>query len=60
LQRDDRADEKGKHADHEQAGVADFKKLVQDLLPLPPREGQGAQGAPEQQDNFTNVLKHNL
>ena len=37
-QRDDAADEKGKDADHQQAGVADFKKLVEHLLALPPEQ----------------------
>ena len=60
CKRNDRADEKRQHANHQQAGVADFKKLVEDLLPLPPRQRQGQQRAPEQQDNFTDVFKHNL
>ena len=55
-----RADEKRQHADHQQAGVADFKKLVEHLLPLPPRQRQRQQRAPEQQNDFTDVLKHNL
>ena len=54
------ADEKRQHANHQQAGVANFKKLLEDLLPLPPRQRQGQQRAPEQQDNFTNIFKHNL
>ena len=37
----------------------DFKKLVENFLPLPPCEGQGAQRAPEEQDDFANILKHN-
>jgi hypothetical protein len=32
LQRDDRADEKGQDADHQQTGVADLKKLVKHLV----------------------------
>ena len=52
------ADEKRQHADHQQAGVADLKELVKDLLPLPPRLRQSQQRAPEQQDDFSDVLKH--
>ena len=60
LQRDDRADEKRKDAHHQQAGVANFKKLLENLLPLPPRERQRQQRAPEQQDDFADVFKHKI
>ena len=58
LQRDDRADEKRQHADHQQTRVANFKKLVEDLLPLPPRQRQGQQRAPKQKDDFADAFKH--
>ena len=43
---------------HEEAGVADFKELLEDLLALTPREREGEERAPEQDDHFSDVLKH--
>src|ERR1039458_9200332 len=58
VQGDDRADEKRQHADHQQAGVADFKELLENFLPLPPRVRQSQQRAPEQQNDFSDIFKH--
>jgi len=40
-----------------QAGVTNLKKLVEHLLPLPPREGQGAERAPEQAGRFRQCFE---
>ncbi len=60
LERDDTADEEREDANHEKAGVADFEELLEDLLTLTPRERERQQRAPEQDDHFSDVLKHGV
>src|ERR1035441_5198907 len=60
LEGNDPADEKGKDAYHQQAGVANLEELVEHLLALAPRQRQSRQRPPEQQDHLSDVLKHKL
>ena len=58
LQRDDAADEKGEDTNHQQARIADLEELVKYLLALAPGQRQRHERLPEQQDHFSDILKH--
>ena len=58
LKSDDPTNKKRENADHQQAGVADLKELVEDFLALSPRKRQSQQRAPEQNDHLSYVLEH--
>ena len=60
LQGDDAANKKRQDADHQQAGIADLEELVEYFLALTPRERQRQQRAPEQNDHFSDILKHDF
>jgi hypothetical protein len=60
LEGEDAADEEGEYADHEEASVTDFEELVTDLEALVPGGRESADGVPEEDDEFADVMEHKL